>query len=231
MTKRADYLARTDGTRTFPWRVMMVSPDAAGLLGNDLVYRLARPLELQDVILDPPGPVHRGVDHQPPAARRRFQSGLNTATYRYYIDFAAEYGRRVHDVRCRLVGCGRQHQAESAIDVPGLIAYANTKGVGVLLWNEAHALARNLDVRTRPLLRLGRARNHGGLHGSRRPADAAISGARRARSSEATTWSSICMALPSRPACNVPTRICSRARPCSGTSTTCGASVSRRITR
>ena len=49
VTKRADFLARTPGTRTFPWRVLMVSPDAAGLLGNDLVYRLASPLELQDV--------------------------------------------------------------------------------------------------------------------------------------------------------------------------------------
>src|ERR1700754_2646535 len=45
VTKRADYLARTPGTRTFPWRVLMVSPDAAGLLDNDLVYRLASPLE------------------------------------------------------------------------------------------------------------------------------------------------------------------------------------------
>ena len=53
--KRADYLARTPGTRTFPWRVLMVSPDAAGLIGNDLVYRLASPLELQDVSWIRPG--------------------------------------------------------------------------------------------------------------------------------------------------------------------------------
>lgn len=83
VTKRADFLARTPGKRTFPWRVLMVSPDAAGLLGNDLVYRLASPLELQDVSWIRPGQsteewitsrqLH-GVD---------FKSGLNTATYRY----------------------------------------------------------------------------------------------------------------------------------------------------
>ena len=104
VTQRADFLARTAGTRTFPWRVLMVSPDAAGLLGNDLVYRLASPLELQDVAWIRPGQsteewitsrLLHGVD---------FKIGLNTATYRYYIDFAAEYGVRVHDVRCRLVG-------------------------------------------------------------------------------------------------------------------------------
>lgn len=46
VTRRADEIARTQGRRSFPWRVLMVSPDAAGLLGNDLVYRLASPLEL-----------------------------------------------------------------------------------------------------------------------------------------------------------------------------------------
>lgn len=145
VTRRADYLARTPGTRTFPWRVLMVSPDAAGLLGNDLVYRLASPLELQDVSWIRPGQsteewitsrVLYGVD---------FTSGLNTATYRHYIDFAAEYG-----VEYMMFDAGWSNAQDNTklnpdIDVPGLIAYANGKGVAVLLWNEAHALAGNLE--------------------------------------------------------------------------------------
>lgn len=145
VTRRADYLARTPGTRTFPWRVLMVSPDAAGLLGNDLVYRLASPLELQDVSWIRPGQSTEewitsrllyGVD---------FTSGLNTATYRHYIDFAAEYG-----VEYMMFDAGWSNAQDNTklnpdIDVPGLIAYANGKGVAVLLWNEAHALAGNLE--------------------------------------------------------------------------------------
>ncbi|HLA71238.1 MAG TPA: glycoside hydrolase family 97 N-terminal domain-containing protein, partial [Steroidobacteraceae bacterium] len=92
VTRRADYLARTTGTRTFPWRVMMVSPDAAGLLGNDLVYRLASPLELQDVSWIRPGQSTEEWITSRLLHGVNFTSGLNTATYRYYIDFAAEYG-------------------------------------------------------------------------------------------------------------------------------------------
>ena len=145
VTKRADFLARTSGTRTFPWRVLMVSPDAAGLLGNDLVYRLASPLELQDVSWIRPGQSTEewitsrllyGVD---------FKSGLNTATYRYYIDFAAEYGVEYMMFDAGWSDAGDNTKLNPDIDVPGLIAYANSKGVAVLLWNEANALSRNLE--------------------------------------------------------------------------------------
>jgi len=145
VTRRADYLARTTGTRTYPWRVMMVSPDAAGLLGNDLVYRLASPLELQDVSWIRPGQsteewitsrLLHGVD---------FKSGLNTATYRYYIDFAAEYGVEYMMFDAGWSDADDNTKVNPDIDVPGLIAYANGKGIGVLLWNEANALSRNLE--------------------------------------------------------------------------------------
>ena len=145
VTKRADFLARTSGARTFPWRVLMVSPDAAGLLGNDLVYRLASPLELQDVSWIRPGQsteewitsrLLHGVD---------FKSGLNTATYRYYIDFAAEYGVEYMMFDAGWSDPGDNTKMNPDIDVPGLIAYANSKGVSVLLWNEVHALSRNLE--------------------------------------------------------------------------------------
>ena len=145
VTRRADFLARTSGTRTFPWRVLMVSPDAAGLLGNDLVYRLASPLELQDVSWIRPGQSTEewitsrllyGVD---------FKSGLNTATYRYYIDFAAEYGVEYMMFDAGWSDAGDNTKLNADIDVPGLIAYANSKGVAVLLWNEANALSRNLE--------------------------------------------------------------------------------------
>ncbi len=146
VVRRADYLARTRGTRTFPWRVLMVSPDAAGLLGNDLVYRLAGPLELDDTAWIRPGKsteewitgrVLHGVD---------FKSGLNTATYRHYIDFAAEYGLQYVMFDAGWSDPHDNRKINPDIDVPGLIAYARDKGVGVLLWNEAHALSQDLEA-------------------------------------------------------------------------------------
>jgi len=92
VTRRADYIARTDGTRTFPWRVLLVAPDAASLIENDLVYRLARPLALDDVSWIRPGKSTEEWITSRLLYNVDFVSGLNTDTYRYYIDFAAEYG-------------------------------------------------------------------------------------------------------------------------------------------
>jgi alpha-glucosidase len=145
VTRRAGFIARTAGTRTFPWRVLMVAPDAAALVENDLVYRLARPLELDDPSWIRPGKSTEewitsrllyGVD---------FVSGLNTATYRHYIDFAAEYGLEYIMFDAGWSDNDDNGKVNPDIDVPGLIAYARTKHVGVLLWNEALALERNLD--------------------------------------------------------------------------------------
>lgn len=145
VTQRADYIARTAGRRSFPWRVFMVAQDAAGLIGNDLVYRLARPLQLDDTSWIRPGKsteewitsrVLHGVD---------FVSGLNTDTYRHYIDFAAEYGLEYMMFDAGWSDNDDNTRLNPAIDLPGLIAHARRKGVRVLLWNEANALERNLD--------------------------------------------------------------------------------------
>ena len=143
--RRAEEIARTRGTRLYPWRVLMFADEAAGLLGNDLVYRLASPLELDDTAWIRPGKSTEewitsrllyGVD---------FKSGLNTATYRHYIDFAAEYGLEYMMFDAGWSDPQDNRKLNPDIDVPDLIAYARKKGVRVLLWNEAHALSGNLE--------------------------------------------------------------------------------------
>ncbi len=64
-----------------------------------------------------------------------FKAGLNTPTYKYYIDFAAanKIPRLMIDGgwsdRSRLVQCFLLN-----IDLQQIIDYGKTKGVGVLLW-------------------------------------------------------------------------------------------------
>ena len=41
VSKRADYIAKTNGSRNFPWRVMLIAREDRDLPANDLVYRLA----------------------------------------------------------------------------------------------------------------------------------------------------------------------------------------------
>src|SRR4030042_3625806 len=92
ITKEAGYIASVKGPRSFPWRVFFISDNFADILENDLVYQLSTPLKIDEPGWIKPGKVAwdwwnanncYGVD---------FKSGINTQTYKYYIDFASVYG-------------------------------------------------------------------------------------------------------------------------------------------
>ncbi len=63
VTKRADYIAKTLGTRNFPWRMLMIAREDKQLPANDIVYRLARPSKLKDVSWINPGQMHGRMDY------------------------------------------------------------------------------------------------------------------------------------------------------------------------
>lgn len=132
--ERENFLARTAGTRSFPWRVLAISQDDAGLLANDIVYRLASPCQLAETGWIRPGKVAwdwwnanniYGVD---------FEAGINTATYKYYIDFAARYGIEYVILDEGWYPLGNLLAQSPGIDVPALCAYGREKGVGIILW-------------------------------------------------------------------------------------------------
>ena len=92
VTRRADYIARVEGTRNFPWRIAVVAEEDRDLPGNDLVYRLASPSRIGDTSW-----LHgiKGTDEWIPDINLYdvpFKAGVNTASYKYYIDFAARFG-------------------------------------------------------------------------------------------------------------------------------------------
>ena len=88
--ERHDYIAKTNGKRSFPWRIFAISENDKELLDNDLVFLLGKPSSLSDLSWIKPGKVAwdwwndwnlSGVD---------FRAGVNNDTYKYYIDFAAQ---------------------------------------------------------------------------------------------------------------------------------------------
>ena len=146
VTERAGYIARTAGTRSFPWRVMIITDDDRTLPGTDLVYQLASPCVLEDTGWIKPGKVTwewwndwnlEGVD---------FRTGINTKTYEYYIDFAAKYG-----LEYILFDEGWSDQFDLTLpnpelDMPHLIKYASDRNVGIILWCVWHTIDRQMDV-------------------------------------------------------------------------------------
>jgi len=129
-----NFIAKVQGTRTFPWRIFAVADEEKDLISNNLVYLLASPCAIPDVSWIKPGVVmfdwwakHNiyGVD---------FKSGINTETAKYFIDFCAEHGFRYF-----LFDDGWCAGDNILTPVPGLnmeevTSYARSKGVDVMLW-------------------------------------------------------------------------------------------------
>ena len=134
ITQVADYIAMTKGTRTYPWRVLGIVEKDADLLTNQLVYLLASPSKVQDTSWIKPGKVAwdwwnanniYGVD---------FKSGINTATYKYYIDFAAKYGIQYVILDEGWYKLGNLLEVVPDMNLDELTAYARQKNVGIILW-------------------------------------------------------------------------------------------------
>ncbi len=148
ITQAADYIALTKGTRTFPWRVLAIAEKDGGLITNPLVYLLAKPSQLQDTSWIKPGKVAwdwwnanniYGVD---------FKSGINTQTYKYYIDFASKYGIEYIILDEGWYKLGNLLQVVPEMNIEELTAYAKQKNVGIILW----VIWKTLDDQLTPAL-------------------------------------------------------------------------------
>jgi len=134
ITSTKDYLAKTKGTRIFPWRVFVIAPNDIKLLESDLVYKLAKPNMIADTRWIKPGHVAwdwwnanniYGVD---------FKAGINNETYKYYIDFASKNGIEYIILDEGWYKLGNVLEEIPGINVAELCRYAESKHVGVILW-------------------------------------------------------------------------------------------------
>ena len=134
VTKRAEYIAKTNGKRTYPWRTLIIAEKDGDLIESQMVYKLAGPCKLEDTSWIKPGKVAwdwwnanniYGVD---------FKSGVNTETYKYYIDFASKYGIEyiILDEGWYVLG-DLLHPVDD-MDVEELFRYAKSKNVGIIPW-------------------------------------------------------------------------------------------------
>jgi alpha-glucosidase len=146
VVERADYLARTAGSRTFPWRVMVITEKDGDLIASQMVYKLSRPSQLDDWSWIVPGKVAwdwwnanniYGVD---------FRSGINTDTYKHYIDFASAYGIEYIILDEGWYELGDLMKINPDIEMAELMRYGKEKNVGIILWVVWKTLWDQLDV-------------------------------------------------------------------------------------
>ncbi len=133
---RHSYLAEVEGARSFPWRVAIITRSDKELASSSIVYKLAEPNVIGDLSWIKPGKVAwdwwnnwnlEGVD---------FEAGINNETYKYYIDFASEYGIEyvILDEGWSVNKRYDLMQVVPEIDIEELRAYGEQRGVGIILW-------------------------------------------------------------------------------------------------
>ena len=140
-----NYIARVRGTRTFPWRIFAVADSEKELVANNMVYLLASPSVLDDVSWIKPGVVMfdwwgksniYGVD---------FKAGINTETAKYFIDFCAEHGFRYFLFDDGWCPEEDLLHPKAGLNMAEVTAYAETKGVDIMLWILWHTLEKQWD--------------------------------------------------------------------------------------
>jgi alpha-glucosidase len=145
-TKRADYIAKTRGTRNFPWRAIAISRSDRELLNNDIVQKLASPPRINDISWIKPGQVAWDWWNNWNISHVDFKAGINTPTYKYYIDFAA-----ANKIPYIIMDGGWSEGLDltkvvPAINLQEILAYGKQKGVDVILWASWYAVTQQMNT-------------------------------------------------------------------------------------
>lgn len=143
-----NYIAETDAARTFPWRVITLVDNEADLIHSHLTGQMARGRDMNvDWSWIKPGKVSWDwwCDFSLPGVD--FVYGVNNDTYKYFIDFAAEFGIPYIILdEGWTVDSYTPFVFSKDINVPELVAYGKEKGVGLILWVSWLAVDKNFDT-------------------------------------------------------------------------------------
>jgi len=143
--KRGNYIARTKGKRSFPWRILIIAEEDKDLPSNDIVYRLATPSKVADVSWINPGSITDEWIIDVNLFNVPFRAGRNTASYKYYIDFANRFGIDMIMMDAGWSDNNDLFKVVPEINMDTLTAYAKEKGVRIAMWTLAMTLDRQLD--------------------------------------------------------------------------------------
>lgn len=145
-TEYSENIATAAGSRSFPWRIIGYAAKDTDLPVNNMVYQTASASRISDISWIRPGQstwdwwndfVRYGVD---------FKSGINTATYKYDIDFASK-----HHIPYVILDEGWYRNLNPLdinpdVDIEYLCGYAQESGVGLILWMTSTLLWKNMDA-------------------------------------------------------------------------------------
>ena len=145
--KEEDYIAKTAGKRSFPWRFMVITKEDKQLLENEMVYNLSTPCVLEDYSWIKPGQVSWEWWHDARLYGVDFRSGYNMDSYKYYIDFASKFGIPYIIMDEGWAKSTRDpYTPNPTINLAELIQYGKERNVKIVLWLTWLAVENNFDL-------------------------------------------------------------------------------------
>lgn len=147
IVKEHNYIAKTVGKRSYPWRFLVISDKDEVLPENQMVYKLSTPNQIKDFSWIKPGQVTWEWWHNAYVYGVDFKSGYNQDTYKYYIDFASRF-----KIPYIIMDEGwakttlNPYEPNPTINLQELIAYGKQKNVKIILWFTWLAVEQNPDV-------------------------------------------------------------------------------------
>lgn len=146
VSKSADFIALTKGSRTFPWRILHVTENPTSIPASDLVQKLASPSKLKgDLSWIKPGQITDEWLSNVNLFDVDFKAGKNTTSYKYYIDFAKAFGLEYIMIDEGWYLYGNSKFLNTDINIDSIATYAKEKGIGLGLWFNAAVLNKNLE--------------------------------------------------------------------------------------
>ena len=132
-TERANYIA--EKVTRLPWRIVLVTDEDKQLVGNDIAKLLGPQCRIKDTSWIKPGKVAWDWWNNTNITGVDFRAGINTETYKYFVDFAKKNG-----LEYIIIDEGWSDPEDLLIfsdkmDIAGIIDYAKQNGVGVILWS------------------------------------------------------------------------------------------------
>ena len=148
VTETTDFISRSRGSRSYPWRVLAITEKDTDMPVNNLVYALASPNRIGDTSWIKTGKVAWDWWNDWNLKGVPFKAGINMDTYKYYIDFASRNGLEfiVLDEGWYDPKSGDMLTVISELDLTELIAYGKSKGVEIVLWTVFNVLDSQLEA-------------------------------------------------------------------------------------
>jgi alpha-glucosidase len=134
-----------------PWRVLMIGEEPGRLIESDIVLNLNPPCAIEDTSWIRAGKTAWNWWSGSHAEGVEFEPGMNTATMKHYIDFAADAGLEYMVIDAGWSarpgpGTGGDiTKVNPAVDMPEILRHADSRGVGIWLWAYWTAVEQQMD--------------------------------------------------------------------------------------